>query len=454
MPQETPKSASENTDAPVSYPFVEKSEAVREALGIDEKADAWKSMMSLIGEDIPKPESGVVHSQIVNRELDRRYRLISTKREVVAKAFLAVVAKVDADKPLSDIEKRAILRHFAQYIDAKNMYEHMLKGTVPSGSEVPEYLAPYILTKENVQFAIRAAEVMLPMQYDIKESAGISESPRTLAPLSYPIMMDAAKAQMSMSVVSSLLDSNNIPIADPEEYKKMLKSLGYKVIDDRSVEAAKLFVGYLGKHMPKIQQHADLSPTAKGSVGALTVPEALECCVNMPGLAEITSEIALRAPDLIRNGIPDLRGFAKEIFENSDSYPERVVQLAMKPISDLGEKPTQSDLEEYQKDVKAVMGFFLKGNSKFEAKRASVQGRERYIQTLNAKQKDMVNALCEKVCSEETLQKLLRGSFIPKDKEDRPFDIQNKAEEIGRASCRERVKRIDYWAAAYITRGV
>lgn len=429
MSQETPGSALEKKENQPSYPFVEQSESVRAALGIEENADRWKLMMSTVTEDIAKPESGLKHSEHVHIELDRRYRLISTKREIVARAFLAVVAKVNAKMPLSDVEQRAILRHFAQFIDQKDSYEHMLQGTVPTGTELPEYMAPYVVTKENVQFAIRASEMLLPMQYDVTERAGITESPKILAPLAYPIMMDAAKVQMSMSVITGLLDDNNNPISDPEVYKTMLKNLGYKEIDDRSIEAATLFVGYLGKHMDTIRQHAEISPSAKGSVELLTVPQALECCVNLSGLAKITAEIALRAPDLLQKGLPDLRQFATEIFENDDLYPERMVQLAMKPISDLGENPTQDQQEEYQKDVKAVMEFFLRGNSKFEANRAPVRGRERYIQTLNAKQKVLVESLCKKVCSEETLQKLLRASFIPKEKKDRPFDIQDEAEE-------------------------
>ncbi len=400
-PQERPRSI-----------LLERSSELQNQLRVQEDQVLWNEFMSKLLAEPPAPLDSSLKNPVSLHELDRSYRSLLTSRDQLALALAAILASKDNAIEVSEVQKEGVLRLMASYWSQQMLYEHLWNQSMPMGKEKPpQYLARYILIPEDVRLSLKVTETILPFQYDVRDVAGLQESPRILAPFANAIALAASRSRTSMSFIMDCLDAEGKPIMEDDPYRLFLTQVGFEDIAPQDISSAKFLVGYFGKNLEKIEQYASLSTTAGGDVRKLTIPDALESCVDVSGAGEFAKEIALRAPELLRYGIPDLRGFAKNIFENREQYPDRMVQLVLAPLSQLQNNASPDDRETFLEDAKILTEFFLG----FEAQRTRVKDRQTQMGHLNQRQKDMVEKLCLQVCTPETIASLRKACFIPED---------------------------------------
>jgi len=416
MPQKkTPESLPPKKERlPKEPAYLKNAEGIREALGISDDAETperWKSFLDLINTQLKSPEESTMRG-LVRQELDRQYTTLMKEREDLAKALLAVLSFVENKKKLTPVYREAVLRSLARFIDKRALYNHIWEGTVPSGTELPEYLVSYIETSENERFAIRTSEFILPIQYDVLEDAKIDASPRILAPQANEIVVRAVRRRMRMQYVLSCLNEGGTLSASNEPFEQFMQAAGYQSFSQEDINAARLLIGYIAKNKKKIDDYVSISGNP---IESLTIADALECCANVSIAGEFIKEIAIRAPGILEGRMPDLRSFTKKVLENKDLYPERMIQVVLAPLTKLGSQSSDEERKHFQRDAKVVANFLLG----FESGRVRTELIKDHISHLNNAQKEMILALCGVEMLAKMKEDVLAAAFIPKEASDR-----------------------------------
>lgn len=415
---ETPKSSvDKQRAAPSVQPFVERADDVREALGLPDAAERWGELLQTVAADLPSPDDAKVGS-VVRVELVRRYQTLSDDRFRVAKALNAVLSFAQEGKPIDGVLQAAVLRALGRYIDQRFVYQHMIAGKVPSGTPLPEYLSKYVSTREEEQFAVDVTGYMLPLQYDVRDAAGLDASPQALTPLAKEVAMGAVRLKLRMNHVVPCMPNGSLA-TDDAPYERLLEASGFKPdgterIAPETIGAAKFLAAYLLKYQADIQRYADIS--TGGSIEKLTIAEALECAAQASALGELVREVSLSAKGLMSMEVPDMRGFVKTMFEEGEWMPDRMIQVALAPLANTG--GADAPPEQFEENAKAVVSFFRGA----EADNYSVGRLDSYVHNFNDAQRRMILAVADRVTGPEnakgSVDRLLRAAFIPTDPAD------------------------------------
>lgn len=422
MQTETPSLEPEETPKEQLPPYMEQAEDIRIALEVEETGERWKTLLSRVN-TLPRDPSESKGNRALLLDLEHQYRSLLNERLQLAEALLAVAKLAKEKYPVSPVHRQAVLRSLARYLDSLHVYDHLLQGTIPTGTSLPESLAPYVRTHEEERFAVRTAETLLPFQYDVLQDAKVDASPRTLSPLSTEIAVAAVRRRLRMHSVIACLDEGGHALKQSDEpYGAFLRAAGYTEWTRDDLNATRLLIGHLAKHLDDIETFAGISGQ-EGGVKALSIAEALECCSGMQAAGKVTKEIARQIPLLLTGQFPDARAFTEQTLEEKDIHPQRMLQLALFPLTGLTEAASQEEKEQFQRNAEAVISFFRS----FDAKRVRVSTIDLHIQHLNDTQKTMVRELCARATSGDMVQALLQASLVPTNEKDRS-DTEKKVE--------------------------
>lgn len=394
--------------------FVRQSDAVRSALALP-VADDWKQLMEKVASDIPSPNAAKM-GIVAKAELVRRYQELSAEREGVALALRAVVRYVTEKKQLDPVQQAGVLRALSRYIDQRDMYDGMIAGKIPTGSSLPPYLSKYVGTRQQEQFAVRVTGYMLPLQYDVRDKAGLKESPQKITPLTNEIAAGAVRLKVRMATVLECAPKGTLA-TEVAPYARLLESAGFQLKGQESfsvetIDAAKFLVAYILKYKTDIEKYAAVR--AKGNVKDLTMAEALECAAQSSAVGDLAREVSLHAKDLLSMDLPDIRSFVGNLFEKGEFMPERMLEVALAPLAKL-DTANEQDRAKFEENAKAVIAFFRSA----EAKQYSAGRLDSYIHNFNEPQRRMMLALADKVTGptnvKNTVDRLLQAAFIPSD---------------------------------------
>ncbi len=438
MPQpETQTSPAERVEAaPSVQAFVENADDVRKALGLPDAAERWKELLETVASDLPSPDEAKVGS-VMRMELVRRYQTLSDDRFRVAKALNAVLSFAQADQPIDSVLQAAVLRALGQYIDQRDVYAHMIAGKVPSGTPLPEYLSKYVSTREEEQVAVNVTGYMLPLQYDVRDAVGLTDSPQVITPLAKEVAMGAVRLKLRMNHVLQCAPGG-VLATDDASYETLLEAAGFRpngteTIDRKTLDAAKFFVAYLLKYRTDIQKYADVH--SAGALDTLTIAEALECAAQASALGDLVREVSLNAKGLLSMDLPDMRQFVKTMFEDGALATDRMLRVALAPLATL--EGANGNPEKFEENAKAVIAFYRST----EADSYSVGRLDAYVHHFNDAQRRMIMALANRVSGPEhagaSVDRLLRAAFIPTDASEQD-DVEKRIAEKLRSLIGER----------------
>ena len=389
--------------------LLERAQDIQEALDL-QSTDGWQEWMKRV-QTLPADPGEAKTGPIVRVELDRRFQELLKKREMVLQALASVLIFVSNKTELSPMAKNATKRHLAELLNGLAEYEilHRGAGTIGRSPGVPEALTHYLLPNEEQKTALRITEILLPMQYDVMVDQGVS--PRHLAQFSSELAMTSRNVRLQ--TVLACLDSNGKLLKSDKPYEEFIQIAGYPSWSKEDVQAARLLIGYIGKHLPTIKEYMEFS---RRKTEEITITEALECCSGMQALGEVTDKLAQNVQGLVMGQYPDLRSFIRDTLSNNDLYPARIAQMALSPLAKLTPDAEIDDREKAQRNLQAVVLFLLD----FNAKRARVTNVEIHLGVLKSEeQKNIVRALCAEIQSETMIRSLLRASLVPGEDKDR-----------------------------------
>ncbi len=397
----------ESTEQIADYVQDANAEQLRSALAVPDTAANWRQLLLELHKRPNVPDASPIKNRVAAFGLQKMFIDVEQKRSDAAMAMLSSLTVARSGRPLG-IYRSLVFRYLARYLDAKQTYEKLWQGKPPAENLLPEYLTPYVRSKESGHLLIRATEVILPMQYDVQEKAGLQESPRELAPIANEILLGAVNRRVSLRYVLACLQGN-VLAQTQEPYRAFLGIAGFEVPQDRDLtqqeqEATKLVVGYIAKYLDAIRTSAGVENT---KMEDMTVADALEASLGAHPLAELTKEIMNNVREINLWSVPDLRETAKKVLENKSLYPERLVQAALAPLSNVADA-SASDRDEFRINAAEVSKFLMS----FDADRLLVKHVDGHTQHMNDKQRAMVIALCDEVKSDRTVNLVLRSLFV------------------------------------------
>ncbi len=257
----------------------------------------------------------------------------------------------------------------------------------------------------------------LGIQYDVmRDISPDFDSPKPFLPDAKEILNLAAHKKMGLFIACMEAGRN-----DDKPYHELLKEIYPKTYnsktDDKKIEliiAAKLITGYLKKYRKILERSAKLQGK---SLHTMELQEALNVFVHAEGasidMVEALSNAVLN--NIALGKIPeDPMPIIKKVFENRKLFGERVIELALEPLSKhaSAQSITPEDRNKLREECARVAGFFvLSENVRVSAVRDRMpeewpeDGNERVI-TL---------ALCESIKSREMINRLIGSLLISED---------------------------------------
>ncbi len=391
------------------------AEELRKALDVKDSAMGWNTILQEVNRRSDVAEASPLKNRLTVLGLQKKRSDVEQKRQDVSFALLATLKLVKAGMPVM-LHRELVFRSLARYLDEKQTYEKIWKGEVPGEINLPEYLTPYIRSKESGHMLIRATEIILPTQYDVQEKAKLNSTPRQLSSLSNVLLLGAVNRRVSLRYVLACVPNGTLS-NDIEPYRAFLAVSGFQTnegqdISPQELEATKFAVAYIAKYLDAVQTTAKLKGT---KVEDMTVTDAIEASLSAHPLAEMTKEIMSHVSEISLWSVPDLREAAKKALENKNLYPDQLVQAALAPLGNLPEAANPTDRAEFEANASAVGKFFMG----FDAERFAVKHVEEQIKPYNEKQKAMIRSLCEQVKSEKVTNQILRSLFVPEQEKDR-----------------------------------
>lgn len=390
---ERPKVAP-NAAPPADFEFVRRASELRNALKIPEDQDVnWQGMMRKVQEKVsPWKRKGV---EAVDGKLARKYDDLIAKRDTVIKMMNSGLGMLNENRSLSKFSE-TIPRIVSGYIDEIDVYEHMNEGRVPMGAKLlPQYFAKYVEALQAEELAIGVATKILPIQFDVRDKAGIGKdiSPKTIAPLANQILYAAVRFDLKMDV---LMDAEGNARTDNATCLSLLDQTRSKEENEKTwpkevTDASRFLAFYFEKHNAAIRQAASLKgkkPTE------LSVAEALQACSQGSMLGNLITEAAVQIKNIEAKQIPDMRAFLDEMFEKKEFFTEEMSEIVLAPLATIS---NEQDRQIFRQDAKAVFEFFRGPGKSFDQTQIEWQ-----IRNFNDARKDMIRAVLRKVTGTET----------------------------------------------------
>jgi len=401
------------------YPFLQKAEDVRKALNVDEDPKRWEEFLASIVTLTTPPEGKYT--------LADTYIELDDRRVKIAQALNLLMGFLEKKEAPPEDLISALRRNLPKYFVDQSFYHQQLDGiTKLRPPLIPKDLAEYVPLGEEEKFARMFANVILPTQYDVRDKAGIPEniSPQMLSLFINEVVLHAGIHRTRMSDVLPYLQ------ARPEEKAVKLESLrealGFSSWTKESEYAAMLLVKYIEKHQVDIETYGT---TVLGkSLDKLTVAEALNATVHMSPAGELAELLSKNAVEIAKGNFSVVSANIREYVAKGSSYAEEAVQTALAPLSGLNTNSTDIERDNFCKDVRGVIAFFLT-NAKATG---SVRYAEKYITDLKGPEQKYVRAIVESVVGdaerEQTIKRLKQSLLLP----DPPAEDDEEAARISR----------------------
>ncbi len=401
---ENPSSAPKEQRDLSKYPFMADAENVRKALRVEENAEEWRKFLGAILE-IKQPPEGKYGLADTYIELDAR-------RVTIAQALNALTGFLQRGEAPPEDLVLALRRNLPKYFVDQSFYHQQLDGIAePRTPLIPKDLAEYVPLGEEEKFARMFANIILPTQYDVRDKAEIPDtvSPQTLSLFINEVVLHAGIHRTRMSDVLPYLQ------ARPEEKAAKLDSLrqalGFSTWTKEGEYAAMLLVKYIEKNQADIETYGT---TVLGKpLDKLTIAEALNATVHMSPAGELAELLSKNAVEIAKGNFSAVSASIREYVAKGSSYAEEAVQTALAPLSGLNTNSTDKERDNFCKDVRGVIAFFLT-NAKATG---SVRYADKYISDLKGPEQKYVKAIVESVVGdanrEQTIRRLEQSLLLP-----------------------------------------
>ncbi|MFH1670158.1 MAG: hypothetical protein ABIA92_01075 [Patescibacteria group bacterium] len=413
-----------------------------EALDIQEDAEKWKEMLTKLLQPHPKnPNESPLTRKVNKQRLGTLYSDLEELRGLTWSGMLIVEQlsnQVDQLKKQpgqeQEIQKREkeltafkkeVTRNFAIFYRDWQVYNNLWGGPT-SDVEMPPYLAKMLRLTSEESMAIKMANQVFRMQYDVARDAGLQETPPKLRSCAREILIVAMSWNLPLELVMRCLEEKTVKDSITEKdkikyvlkqenspFKEFLDQIDY-IGTERELEGLKLLVGYIAKNLDTVNQYAK---SQNKDVNDLSIGEAVECMSYMASMSKV-NDIVVEAVRAYADGeAPDMIGALKELFEDPGLYPERAVHTVLAPLLDL------QNSEEISEDEAGKIGDFMTFIRSTEAT-ISVGNIDKVSGSLDVLEEPMLNNMINEVCTEAMAEELMRKLLMPpKDQRD---NLENK----------------------------
>lgn len=348
----------------------------------------------------------------------------ATEAEKLEQAQLALQTLEEKNDDLRIPLIANIAVYLSQRAEFLNKY-----GKQTARESIPDFLLPYLPLTEKEKGLLKYTAMVLPMQHTVAKSV-IGESAKVSDIASDADFLMTIALQKHLSVASALA------FADPNQSKddavnRFLEECGYKDKKEDKVftDAAKLILGYIGKHAVSIRAAAQLESLP---VEKLTIAEALELTGKESMVMKFAGKFIQFDGSLSIESIETLiKDSLDDVAQKNDVSMQQVLFLASKhatakadsPVaaSDAIKKLKPAEQEQYAVDTEKVAGFMLNAqNAKIKISRldeylgqpAIKSGQDskegaidlNLVHILSADQKSMVRNICADVRTQKTYE--------------------------------------------------
>ncbi|MBT3598380.1 hypothetical protein HN512_00920 [Candidatus Peregrinibacteria bacterium] len=418
IPEDDTESPEEILEEDNTFDIFESAEILRSNLNIDDTPENWLAFIEDFATP-PRNPSANDNSDHFQTDLVERYRQLDIRMTKIGNILIYVKREIDAGEDISIPVANAVKRNMAQYLEDRYIYHCMIDGTVPTSVDVPEYLGSYLDVSEEERMALSLSSVVLPLQYDVASRAQLTKTPVELSYFAEEILLNLVKRRISMRYILNCLDSSNNVKSDNESITQLLEICNFSDITNDDIEAAKLIVGYLGKNIENIRSHVQLSEI--NTVEEMTVGDALECCVHTIGFSEIANELVRSGRSFFQGEMPDVRESLDSIMSRTDIYTSNTVQVVLAPLADMNPSSTDEDKERFRGNIEEVLLFLLSD----DADTVSIRNVESYISHLNSGQQNIINSLCERISTQQTVDSLMTTCLLSEEDGDLYNNVYN-----------------------------
>jgi len=345
-------------------------------------------------------------------EPNARYSILKHHRADTYEVLTAALSLADDKKELTTEQRSTILRFVGRYADESDVYEHMHKGLEPTGTPLPPYLTEFVDSREAEKAIAERTESLLPLQFDVRKNAKISEKiyPSMLVDASHSLINAFIRHRTRMDRVLACAPNGEVA-SDSAPFVALLQAAHYVPNKDgsypeKTINAARLLVGYLVKYKKEIQKYADIKE--KGDINAVLITQGLDCAADGSIAGQLMQRISDDSKDMIKGifkgEMPEMRDLISKGFEGGKMISARAAEVLLAPLSQLDADPSKNTEEQrvqFQIDAARVVEFFS------AHKKDPISQLPNDFGGKNENQLRMINAVIDKVTGPENADKTI-----------------------------------------------
>ncbi len=401
----SPERPSETPEAPAAEPeYLKQADSVRQKLLPAEDPTEWRRALEAVAKppeapaDNAAPGKNPLHLAL-QKDLHAQWLNVS--------AILDAVVKLDP-KDLSETRQKTALRHLAKYLQTRQQYLRVVHDKIEN--VITPKLAPYLELSPEELAAEQLTDRLLPMQYDVARTVGLSGKPKDIAAPVSVILFSAMRQKLKADSLQKIVEAIQ---ADPKKDEAHVIFLRQAGLPDRehtpeNIAAVKLLAGYAAKNWPKLPEALRVSeyPT----LDTLPIDQALLYLGDV-GAGVALQEIAVQISVAFRSGhTPDLAKVIEKMDQTGAMFSPQAAQVT---LAKFVPSTTKQQRDQAREDAAATVAF-SRGSI---AKATPVRGTTGFIDGQNRGVQAMVTGVAGDIQKNATSYRarLLQASFLKSD---------------------------------------